>query len=216
MMYCAPDLRATSRFSADMFTGITETTATLISSTPFGTGKKMRFRVRLDEPVKIDQSISHNGACLSVAEIFANDPSGEIEYAVIAVEETLKKTNLDEAIADDSINIERCLVAGQRLDGHFVLGHVDTTGVLESAEDRNGSWNLTFSFDEKFSPLVVPKGSICINGVSLTVVECAPGVLSVTIIPFTWDHTNLSRLQPGKKVNLEFDILGKYILHWQG
>ncbi|MEL6588673.1 MAG: riboflavin synthase, partial [Bacteroidota bacterium] len=141
------------------------------------------------------------------------DSFGErVSYSVTAVEETLLKTNLGAWKVGDKVNIERCLKVGARLDGHFVQGHVDTTGKVTAVEDRDGSWNYHFAFDQQHSALLVDKGSICINGVSLTVVESGLGTFSVTIIPYTYEHTNFHQLAVGDAVNLEFDILGKYLL----
>ncbi len=176
-----------------------------------GTNIAFRIASRLDEPIKVDQSIAHNGVCLTVTEIFLNDASGQQEYTVVAVDETLKKTNLGNWKVGDVINLERCLKVGQRLDGHFVQGHVDTVGTVTRVDDVDGSWMFAFSFPAEFSNLMVDKGSICVNGVSLTVVHAGQGDFSVTIIPYTYSATNFCALRVGDPVNLEFDILGKYL-----
>ena len=194
-----------------MFTGIIESTARLVARKEEGTNITFRLATVLDEPVKVDQSIAHNGVCLTVTEIFQNEPHVAIEYTVVAVDETLKKTNLAEVRVGESLNLERCLKAGQRMDGHFVQGHVDTTGRVTAVEDVDGSWMFHFSFPEEFSNLMVDKGSICVNGVSLTVVASGNGTFSVTIIPYTFEFTNFHTLKVGDRVNLEFDILGKYL-----
>ncbi len=194
-----------------MFTGIIESTARLVARKEEGTNITFRLATVLDEPVKVDQSIAHNGVCLTVTEIFQNEPNFAIEYTVVAVDETLKKTNLAEVRVGESLNLERCLKAGQRMDGHFVQGHVDTTGRVTAVEDVNGSWMFHFSFPEEFSNLMVDKGSICVNGVSLTVVKSEKGTFSVTIIPYTYEFTNFHALKVSDSVNLEFDILGKYL-----
>lgn len=199
-----------------MFTGIVEATAHLKEIQEEGTNRHFILESVLDEPITIDQSIAHNGACLTVTEIFENNEQGKKRYSVTAVEETLNKTNLGDWKPGMTINLERCLKAGQRMDGHFVQGHVDTTGKVESIADRDGSWMLAFSFPKEYNNLLVDKGSICINGVSLTVVEATDGRFSVTIIPYTWEHTNFHTLSPGDRVNLEFDILGKYLLKAYG
>lgn len=199
-----------------MFTGIVESLATVLAVKDEGTNRHFRLRVELDEPIKVDQSIAHNGVCLTVTEIFSNGEQGEKEYSVTAVEETLLKTDLGSWQAGRKVNIERCLKAGQRMDGHFVQGHVDTSGTVTQIEDRNGSWLLSFSFPAEFSNLLVNKGSICVNGTSLTVVECGDGWFSITLIPYTWEHTSFHTLRPGDSVNLEFDILGKYLLKAYG
>jgi len=193
-----------------MFTGIVEGIAEVVEANREGGNLQLRLKGRLDdEPIKVDQSIAHNGACLTVTEIFQN--TVEKEYSVTAVEETLKKTNLGRLEAGDLVNLERCLGAGQRLDGHFVQGHVDTVGKVSSVEELDGSWLIWFSYDPSFSHLMVDKGSITINGVSLTVIEAGEGRFNVTIIPYTWEHTQFHRLKAGDEVNLEFDILGKYL-----
>lgn len=199
-----------------MFTGIIESLATVLSVQDEGTNRHFTLRVSLDEPIKVDQSIAHNGVCLTVTEIFLNEPEGWKEYSVTAVEETLLKTDLGGWKAGRLVNIERCLKIGARMDGHFVQGHVDTTGTVKKIEDRGGSWILEFAFPPEFSNLIVNKGSICVNGTSLTVVESGKGWFSITLIPFTWEHTSFHTLQVGDTVNLEFDILGKYFLKAQG
>lgn len=198
-----------------MFTGIIESLAEVVAVTPQGSNLEFRFKGILDEPIKVDQSIAHNGVCLTVTQVFQNEPEGTKEYAVVAVDETLKKTNLGTLGAGNVVNLERCLKLGQRLDGHFVQGHVDTTGVVEKIETLDGSWNFHFRFPDEFSGLIVDKGSICVNGTSLTVVQSGRGSFSVTIIPYTFEHTNFHTLKSGDKVNLEFDILGKYFLKQQ-
>lgn len=195
-----------------MFTGIIESLATVVSIQEEATNRHFVLSVELDEPIKVDQSIAHNGVCLTVTEIAINEPDGRKEYSVTAVEETLLKTSLNQWKPGQLVNIERCLKAGQRMDGHFVQGHVDTVGNVRSISDRDGSWLVEFTFPEEHSNLMVNKGSICVNGTSLTVVECGTGWFSVTIIPFTWDHTSFQALKVGDPVNLEFDILGKYLL----
>lgn len=195
-----------------MFTGIIESLATVQSVQEEGTNRHFTLRVRLDEPIKVDQSIAHNGVCLTVTEIFENEPDGWKEYSVTAVEETLTKTDLGSWKAGRKVNIERCMKVGARLDGHFVQGHVDTTGTVQTIEDRQGSWILAFEFPESFSGLMVDKGSICVNGTSLTVVESGKGWFTITLIPFTWEHTSFHTLKVGDSVNLEFDILGKYLV----
>lgn len=195
-----------------MFTGIIESLGEVVELRTEGTNLVLRFKVNLDqEPIQVDQSIAHNGTCLTVTEIFQNQETGEKEYEVVAVQETLEKTNLGKFRVGDVVNVERCMKVGQRLDGHFVQGHVDAVGEVGNVEDREGSWMIGFNFPEEFAQLMVDKGSITINGVSLTVVECTKNTFSVTIIPYTWEHTNFHTFNEGTAVNLEFDILGKYI-----
>ena len=196
-----------------MFTGIIEFLGKIRNIKEEGSNRIFEFEAAFDEAIKVDQSIAHNGVCLTVTEIF--EQGEKTHYAVTAVEETLKKTNLGEVQVGNVVNIERCLKVGARLDGHFVQGHVDTVGKVLKVEDRDGSWNYTFSIDPEFSHLMVDKGSVCINGVSLTVVECLANTFSITIIPFTYEHTSFYQLQVGDSVNLEFDILAKYLSKWQ-
>ena len=216
MWECHPaSLIAELKKRNNVFTGIVETLGSVVACTHNGSNINFRFRAVLDEPIKVDQSIAHNGVCLTVTQIHQNNDNGEKDYEVVAVDETLRKTNLGSLKPGDPVNIERCLRAGQRLDGHFVQGHVDTVGHVVEIEVLDGSWNYHFSFPESYSMLLVDKGSVCINGVSLTVVQSSKGQFSVTIIPYTFEHTNFHSLQVGSPVNLEFDILGKYILKMQ-
>lgn len=194
-----------------MFTGIIESTGRVLAMDAQGSNITFRIATELDEAIKVDQSIAHNGVCLTVTRIHENSDTGKKDYEVVAVDETLKKTNLGQLEPGHLLNIERCLKAGQRMDGHFVQGHVDTTGSVKSIQEVDGSWMIHFHFPEDYASLIVNKGSICVNGVSLTVVECDQNTFSVTIIPYTFEHTNFLTLQAGDAVNLEFDILGKYL-----
>lgn len=155
--------------------------------------------------LKIDQSIAHNGVCLTVVKI------EEGLYTVTAIDETLRKTNLSQLKIGDKINLERCLRVGDRLDGHIVQGHVDQIAVCKNVGEQNGSWIFTFEYDATPGNITVEKGSICVNGVSLTVVNSQNNSFSVCIIPYTYEHTNFHTIKVGTIVNLEFDILGKYI-----
>ncbi|WP_341224811.1 riboflavin synthase [uncultured Arcticibacterium sp.] len=188
-----------------MFTGIVENQAKLVSISQQGSNKTFKLESEVATELKIDQSVSHNGVCLTVEKT-----EGSF-YEVTAIEETLVKTNLGELKVGSTLNLERCLAANGRFDGHIVQGHVDQTGKLVSVENKDGSYILTFSYDETFGNITVEKGSICINGVSLTVFNSTDNSFSVAIIPYTWTHTNLGKLNVGDSVNLEFDILGKYM-----
>ncbi|MCB9231926.1 MAG: riboflavin synthase [Bacteroidia bacterium] len=195
-----------------MFTGIVEAVGEIASVIEEGTNRIFRIAAVTSETLKVDQSIAHNGVCLTVTELYENVPGGSKSYSVTAVRETLEKTDLGSWRPGAKVNLERCLRAGDRLDGHFVQGHVDTVGKVRKINEVGGSWMVEIEFPEKFKGLLVDKGSICVNGVSLTVVESHADWFSVTIIPFTWEHTQFHTLKEGCPVNLEFDILGKYIL----
>ena len=187
-----------------MFTGIIENTATLINIKEKGNNLDFSFKSSLVDELKIDQSISHNGACLTVVGI------SDGLYIVNAIEETLNKSNLGSLKIGDSVNIERSIQLNDRLDGHIVQGHVDQTGICESIKDQGGSYLMTFKYKPS-NNITVEKGSICINGISLTVVNSKSASFSVAVIPYTWENTNLRDVKIGGCVNLEFDILGKYI-----
>jgi len=189
-----------------MFTGIIETTGTIAAVAHKGTNIDFWVKSTTTPELKIDQSIAHNGVCLTVVAI-KND-----EYQVTAVAETLAKTNLGHWKTGDLINLERSLKIGDRLDGHFVQGHVDATGTCIEKQVLDGSWLYRFRFPEQFAALIIEKGSVCINGVSLTAFHVGKDEFTVTIIPYTYEHTNFQALHTGDIVNLEFDVLGKYLL----
>lgn len=189
-----------------MFTGIIETTGSVVGITSSGSNIDFRIKSPFTGELKIDQSVAHNGVCLTVVDI-AGD-----EYTVTAVNETLQKTNLSGWKEGGIVNLERALQAGARLDGHFVQGHVDTTGTCIGVKVLEGSRLYRFQFPGQFAALVIEKGSICINGVSLTVFDVTDNEFGVTIIPYTYEHTNFRMLNTGDIVNIEFDILGKYLL----
>lgn len=188
-----------------MFTGIIEQTHRILDIQKDGGNVNFLLTSPILGELKIDQSIAHNGVCLTVTEI------EEKGYWVTAVDETLKKTNLGNWKVGERINIERSLKAGDRLDGHMVQGHVDTIAICKERKEVDGSWLFHFEYPSKHNRLLVDKGSVCINGVSLTVIEARANAFSVTIIPYTYEFTNFSDLMPGDEVNIEFDILGKYI-----
>lgn len=189
-----------------MFTGIIETTGIIEETIAQGSNIDIWVHSSITHELKIDQSVAHNGICLTVVAI-AGD-----RYKVTAVEETIKKTNLAHWKRGDRVNIERALKVGDRLDGHFVQGHVDATATCISKQTLEGSWLYRFSFDSQFAALIIEKGSICINGVSLTVFNVSHNEFSVTIIPYTYEHTNFAGIFDGTVVNIEFDVLGKYLL----
>lgn len=193
-----------------MFTGIIEAFGEVRSVRSEGTNKHFECSVPFIHELKIDQSVSHNGVCLTVVKIEGDS------YWVTAIEETLSKTNLGLLVAGEKINIERCMKIGDRLDGHWVLGHVDQTARCIKFKEHNGSWIYRFEYDTSTGNFTVEKGSICVNGISLTVVDSAPGAFSVAIIPYTYEHTNLQYVREGKIVNLEFDVVGKYLRNMAG
>jgi riboflavin synthase len=190
-----------------LFTGIIETQARLVAKENEGTNTHFWFSSSITHELKVDQSVAHNGVCLTVVELNAD------KYRVTAIEETLGRTNLDELELGDKVNLERCMPSHGRFDGHIVQGHVDDTAICNLVEDANGSWRFRFKLnDSKQQKLLVQKGSVCINGVSLTVVDCKEDWFSVAIIPYTFEHTNFNTFKVATKVNIEFDIVGKYIL----
>lgn len=188
-----------------MFTGIIETTGTLENIERDGSNIHFSITSTLGDTLKVDQSLAHDGVCLTVVEVNGT------RHRVTAIAETLKKSALHHWEIGQKINLERCMKAEGRFDGHIVQGHVDCTGNLDRIDARNGSWGLYFTHPAGSTFLTVPKGSICVNGVSLTVVESSETAFSVEIIPYTWEHTNLGNLKAGGTVNLEFDIIGKYL-----
>jgi riboflavin synthase len=191
-----------------MFTGIIESLGVVEEIETEGSNVHFTLNCPFSSELKIDQSLAHDGTCLTVVK--CDDKS----YTVTAVEETLKRTSLSSWKLGDKVNLERCVRLGDRLDGHMVQGHVDTTGVLISSESRDGSYVLSFEHPSiEVNPvwMTVPKGSITINGISLTVIESSQKTFSVSIIPYTWKETNMHTLSLGDTVNLEFDIFGKYI-----
>ena len=191
-----------------MFTGIIEQIGHITAIQKEGENIHFTVQSSIANELKIDQSVAHNGACLTVVSI--NDD----EYTVTAIHETLEKTNLGEWKVGTKVNLERCMQMNGRLDGHIVQGHVDTTATCTNIEDQNGSWKFTFNYLTE--QVTVEKGSITVNGVSLTVVDSKDGQFSVCIIPYTYEHTNFHQLKIGDKINLEFDIIGKYVARLMG
>ncbi len=188
-----------------MFTGIVEATGTIKKINIEGTNKTFTVEAPFGHELEVNQSLSHNGVCLTVTNVEGNS------YQVTAVQETLIKTNLGELKEGDIVNLERAMGSGYRFDGHMVQGHVDQTGTVTRIEEVDGSWLLDFEFDPSTGNFLVEKGSICIDGVSLTVFNVAEGSFRVTIIPHTMEVTNFKTYRVGTKVNLEFDVIGKYI-----
>ena len=189
-----------------MFTGIIEEVAEVVKIEKEAENIHFSIKANMTSELKIDQSVAHNGCCLTVVNI-END-----NYTVTAIQETLDKTNLNEWRIGTPVNLERCMQMNGRLDGHIVQGHVDTVGVCTEIEDQNGSWKFTFHYQNE--QLTVEKGSVTVNGTSLTVVDSKKKSFSVCIIPYTFENTNFSSLKLGDQVNLEFDIIGKYVAKW--
>jgi riboflavin synthase len=188
-----------------MFTGIIEAMGKVSGVSGAGSNKSFWISSPISRHLKVDQSIAHNGVCLTVEEL------RDDRHRVTAVQETLEKTDLEQWGTGTAINLERSLLLNSRLDGHFVQGHVDTRGGCVSVLDRAGSFEISFSFPTQFASLLIEKGSICVNGVSLTAYQVGADQFTVSVIPYTWEHTNLRLLKPGATVNLEFDLIGKYI-----
>ena len=188
-----------------MFTGIIETVGTVDEIVQEGTNMHFKIDSAISNEFKIDQSISHNGVCLTVVEVQDNS------HWVVAIQETLQKSNLGMLRIGDSINLERCMLNNGRFDGHIVQGHVDQTATVKELKDENGSWLFTFEYDPTLGNVTVEKGSIAVNGVSLTCFKSKPAEFTVGIIPYTYEHTNFHQLKKDSIVNLEFDIIGKYV-----
>lgn len=188
-----------------MFTGIIEAIARVEKVVSEGTNKHFCFASPISQELKVDQSVSHNGVCLTVTKVQDN------QHWVTAIDETLKKSTLGLLTSGDEVNLERCMIANGRFDGHVVQGHVDQTGTCISVEDAGGSWIFNFEYDPLFGNITVEKGSISINGVSLTCFNSKDDGFTVAIIPYTFEHTNFHQIKAGTLVNLEFDIIGKYV-----
>jgi riboflavin synthase len=188
-----------------MFTGIIEGLGKVKSLTKEGTNLSIEIESELASELKIDQSIAHNGVCLTVVALT------ESSYTVTAIKETLDKTNLNNLNENTLVNLERAMKLGDRLDGHIVQGHVDQTAACKNVSVENGSWVFTFEYDPTIGNLTIEKGSITINGVSLTVVDSKENNFSVAIIPYTYEHTSFNSTKKGDTVNLEFDVIGKYV-----
>ena len=192
-----------------MFTGIIETMGTIKKISIDKTNRIFWIESNISSQLKIDESLCHNGVCLTVEDI-KNDI-----YRITAIQETLDKTNMPTWKEGDIINLERSMQMNGRLDGHIVQGHVDGTGTCIARKDFNGSFEFTFSFDEKYAALIIEKGSVCMNGVSLTAFNVSKNTFAVAIIPYTFAHTNFYTIKEGETVNIEFDILGKYVSRLQ-
>lgn len=188
-----------------MFTGIIETLGVIQEIRKDKDNIHITVNSSITDELKIDQSVAHNGICLTVVDII------ESNYTVTAIGETIKKTTISNWQTNENVNLERAMKLGDRLDGHIVQGHVDQIGTCIIAKETNGSWFYTFEYDETLGNLTIEKGSVTVNGVSLTVVDSGKNKFSVAIIPYTYEHTNFKNIEAGTKVNLEFDVIGKYV-----
>lgn len=188
-----------------MFTGIIETLGTIQEIKKDKDNIHITIDSAITSELKIDQSVAHNGICLTVVDI------KDSLYTVTAIGETIKKTNISDWKKGDSVNLERAMKLGDRLDGHIVQGHVDQIGTCIATNETNGSWSYTFQYDDALNNITIEKGSITVNGVSLTVVDSKKNEFSVAIIPYTFEHTNFHDFKVGTKINLEFDVIGKYV-----
>jgi riboflavin synthase len=194
-----------SKIKLTMFTGIIETLGAIQDLQKDNDNLHITVASSITNELKIDQSVAHNGVCLTVVAINGN------QYTVTAIRETLEKTNLGDWKVGSIVNLERAMKLGDRLDGHIVQGHVDQTGICIDIKEANGSWYYTFEYNPELNNLTIEKGSITINGVSLTVVNSKKNEFSVAIIPYTYEHTNFKTFEIGTKINLEFDVIGKYV-----
>ncbi|HEY9006727.1 MAG TPA: riboflavin synthase [Ohtaekwangia sp.] len=188
-----------------MFTGIIETVAEVIAIQDEGTNRQFKFTSALSHELKVDQSVSHDGVCLTVVKLEEN------AHWVVAVQETLQKSNLGNLKIGGKVNLERCMLNNGRFDGHIVQGHVDQTGVVTSIREVGGSWLFDFKYDVAAGNVTVEKGSIAVNGVSLTCFNSTANTFTIAIIPYTYEHTGFNQFKVGDVVNLEFDIIGKYV-----
>lgn len=193
-----------------MFTGIIETLGRVIKIENDKGNTHFTIQSDITNELKVDQSVAHNGVCLTVVEIKGDT------YIVTAIKETLDKTNLGTLSENDLVNIERAMKLGDRLDGHIVQGHVDQTAICTQVSENDGSWFYTFEYSAEANNITIEKGSITVNGVSLTVVDSKKTQFSVAIIPYTYEHTGFSEFKKGTLVNLEFDVIGKYVARLQG
>jgi riboflavin synthase len=188
-----------------LFTGIIETLGEIAQIKKEQGNLHISIKSDISKDLKIDQSVAHNGVCLTVVDL------KDGEHTVTAIDETLQKTNIGDLKVGDLVNLERCMQMNGRLDGHIVQGHVDQTAKCINLQEANGSWIFTFEYDATKGNVTVEKGSVCVNGISLTVVNSGANTFSVAIIPYTFEHTNLQNVKPGDFVNIEFDIIGKYV-----
>jgi riboflavin synthase len=189
-----------------MFTGIVETIGVIIENNPAKDNRVFTISSHLASELQVDQSVSHNGVCLTVSSLVSPD-----RYQVVAVPETLQRSNLDMLSKGDLVNLERAMVLGARLDGHLVQGHVDQTAVCKTIRELEGSWEFVFELEQEPLHPLVEKGSVCVNGISLTCYNLTGNTFQVSVIPYTYENTNFRELKQGARVNLEYDMIGKYV-----
>ncbi|HSC55399.1 MAG TPA: riboflavin synthase [Phnomibacter sp.] len=204
-----PNFAVKAKKILEMFTGIVENTGIVTDIKTAGTNFTYTIESPLAAGLKVDQSVSHNGVCLTVEAVENR------QHQVTAIAETLSKTSLSQWKVGSIVNLERCVPMNGRLDGHLVQGHVDTTAICTEKTDEQGSWLFSFEYPTQFAHLLIEKGSICVNGISLTAFHLRDNLFSVAIIPYTYEHTNMHRLAVGDIVNLEFDMVGKYLARWK-
>ncbi len=193
-------------YLGNMFTGIVETTGVVKEVITNASNRSFWIESPISSQCKVDQSVNHSGVCLTIEEISQN------RHYITAIDETLKKTNLDGWEAGTLVNLERCLRLNDRVDGHLVQGHADATGICLERKEKKGSYEFVFGFPKKFASQVIEKGSICLNGISLTAFNVKRKTFSTAIIPYTFDHTNINQVREGDHINLEFDMIGKYLI----
>ena len=191
-----------------MFTGIIEEIGTIAGITDEAGSRRIRISASFASELRVDQSVSVNGVCQTVVDC------DEDTFSVVAIEETLRKTNFGDLKLDTPVNLERAMKPGGRLDGHMVQGHVDATGVVVQTEKEQTNWLISVQFDAEFLPYVIPVGSITLDGISLTVAQLEENILTVAIIPHTYTHTTVSKWSSGQRINMEFDMIGKYVVRW--
>lgn len=206
--HTASSENSTIQTVSDMFTGIIEEVGRVAAVQNLGGGRRLSIEAKMVPELRPDQSVSINGACQTVVQVQGKT------FDVIAVEETLRKTTMGSLSQGDHVNLERAMQPTSRLDGHIVLGHVDATGTIISADKQQTSWLYRVRYDPQFAPFIIPVGSIAVDGISLTVARLEPDAFTVSIIPHTFDHTTVSGWSVGKNVNLEFDMIGKYVTRW--
>ena len=191
-----------------MFTGIVEAQGRVTKVAVDGSNRTLWIESQISRELKVDQSVSHNGVCLTIEDL------NEVSHRITAIAETLGKTTIGSWQTGDIVNLERCMIMNGRIEGHLVQGHIDSPGICVDITQLEGSWKLRIHFPEEFGQFVIEKGSVCLDGISLTAYEVDKDELSVAIIPYTFHHTNIRNLKIGDRMNMEFDMIGKYVQRW--